>query len=287
MKITATNPGMSSSFEVDYEDFTLKSPKQIDHLEPRTLDLTLPRGVPVTQFAQVMASEQGLIQFRGYVETYQINDRKEKTLSCKGMEALLNQRYAHPYFYPIGTKFSDLYSDACADLALPGLLAQANGGIPPGLDYSLYSTLDVGGISKNIVKITNGGKLYRFSTRPIYAMDYRYLRKLDEAEYLADLAWVDNAFFRDDNNIYIRRDNFYDHGWKDLGGIIIENAFDTTCRLDVVDTKALAGDLPVSQSEREKIGDLVVDIAMGHKYYVHFRDDENFTYIKLDAAEGR
>jgi hypothetical protein len=283
MKITATNPGMSSSFDVDEEDYTLKSPKQIDHLDPRTMEVVLPRGVPVTQFATIVASEQGIIQFRGFAETYTINDKKEKTLSCKGMEALLNQRYAHPYFYPMGTKFSDLFSDTCTDYAIPGLLAQANGGPPPGLDYSVYADLG----AKNIIKITDGGKLYRFSTRPLYAIDYRYLRKLDEANLLADLTWVDNAFYRDQNDIYIRRDNFYDHGWADLGGMIVENAFDTTCRLDDIDTKTLAGDLPVSQSEREPIGDLIVDIAMGHKYYVHFRDDANFTYIKLDALEGR
>jgi hypothetical protein len=283
MKITATNPGMSSSFEVLEEDFTFRSPKQIDHLEPRTLDLVLPRGVPVTQFSTIVASEQGIIQFRGFAETYSINDQKQKTLTFKGMEALLNQRYAHPYFYPIGTSFSNLFSDTCTDLALPGLLAQANGGIPPGLDYSVYTDLGV----KNIIKITDGGKLYRFSNRSLYAIDYRYLRKLDEANLLADLTWVDNAFFRDQDDIYIRRDGFYDHGWADLGGMIVENAFDTTCRLDTIDEKALAGDLPVSQSEREPIGDLIVDIAMGHKYYVHFRDDANFTYIKLDDQEGR
>lgn len=282
MKIFATNPGMSSSFEVDFEDFTMKSPKQIDHLDPRTLELTVPRGVPVMQFAVIYATEQGLPRFRGYVETYQIDSKKTKTLSCKGMEALLNQRYAHPYFYPMGTKFSDLCSDTCTDLAIPGLLAQANGMIPPGWDYSLYTDLG----TKNIVKIEDGGFLYRFTNRPLYAIDYRYLRKLDEAVLLSDLAWVDNAFFRDDNDIYIKRDNFYDHGWADLGGIIVEDAFDTTCRLDT-DSKSLAGDLPVSQSEREPIGDLIVDIAMGHKYYVHFRDDANRTYIKLDDQEGR
>jgi len=281
MKIIAQNPGMSVQFDVDPKDARLKRPKQIDHLEPRTLEITLPRGVPVIQFAQVTASEQGIVLFRGFGETYQIDDKDEKTLNCKGMEALLNERYAHPYFYPIGTTFADLFSDTCTDLALPGLLMQANGGVPPGLDYVVRDA------AKNIIKIADGGKLYRFSTRSLYSIDYRYLRKMDEATSLADLQWVDNALYRDDSDIYIRIDNFYHHGWADLGGLVVENAFDTTCRLDTIDDKSLAGDLPVSQNEREPIGDLIVDIAMGHKYFVHLWDDWNHTYIRLDDQEGR
>lgn len=283
MKVYARNPATSKLFSVAFKPETaLKLPKQIDSLEPRELNLVLGRDVAKTvrQFAQIVATEQGIPFFSGYVETYDIDNTREKTLSCKGMEALLNQRWAHPYFYPLGTKFEDLFSSDCTHLAVPGLLAQANSMLPPGWPWEYHDE------DTNIVKISGGGTASRLGLNSIYSIDYRYLRQVDESPSLDDMDYVDNAYWRDSDDLYIKLLNHYQKGWPDVGGLMIDSAFDTHVRLgDISNEKTLSGPL---QTNYDKIGDLIVDIALGHGYYVRFREDANFvTYLDLLDTEGR
>jgi len=282
MKIQFINPsGASDWINFIPNQTTLTLPKQVSRLEPRTLDIAMPRGVPVKQWAQILVYEQNILRFRGYAKTYQIDSKKQKTISCEGMEGLLNTRPCPDYFYPVGTKFSELFSDTCTDLAVPGLLAGANAALLPGWDYTTYDA------AHNIIKIANGGRSFRFATKSLYSVDYRYLRKLDEAVILTDLSWVDNAFYRDAKDIHVRLDNFYHRGWADLGGLWIENAFDCKVRLGNISdaNKSLAGTLQTTVND--KTGDMIVDTAKGHGFFVHFRDTVNFTYIDLDQTEGR
>lgn len=282
MKIWCINPS-GASFWVNFnpENTSLRLPKQVDRLEPRTLDIAVPSGVPIQQWAQVLVYEESILRFRGFVKTYSGKRNYERTFSCEGMEALLNTRPAPDYFYPIGTKFSELFGDTCTDLSIPGLLAGANSALLPGWKYTVYDA------AHNIIKIANGGRSFRLATKSLYSVDYRYLRKLDEAVILSDLDWVDNAFYRDASDLYVRLDNFYHRGWADVGGLWIENAFDTKVRLGNISdaNKSLAGTLQTTVED--KTGDLIVDTAKGHGFFVHFRDTVNFTYIDLDQTEGR
>jgi hypothetical protein len=71
----------------------------------------------------------------------------------------------------------------------------------------------------------------------------------------------------------------------DLGGLLVEDAFDTTVRLGDCGTQTISGDLQTTQED--KIGDMTVDLAIGHGFYVHFSDDWNCTYIDITDSEGR
>lgn len=282
MKIWCINPS-GASFWVNFnpENTSLRLPKQVDRLEPRALDIAVPSGVPVQQWAQVLVYDESILRFRGFVKTYSGKRNYERTFSCEGMEALLNTRPAPDYFYPANTAFSDLFSDTCTDLAVPGLLACANSALLPGWDYTVYDA------ARNIVKIANGGKSHRLANRAIYSVDYRYLRKMDEAAQLTDMDWVDNCMFRDASDLYVRLDNHIHRGWADLGGLWIDGAFDTKCRLGNVvgANNSLIGSLQTTFED--KIGDLIMDTAKGHGFFVHFRDTANYTYIDLDQNEGR
>lgn len=279
MKFYARNPQTAKLFQFREKDFTLTSHKLIDRMEPRELDLTLARGVPVTQFAEIIAAEKGIPIFRGFVESYEIDSKREKSLTVLGSEAWLNRRSCISYFYPEGTTFSTLFSDTLTDLGQPGLLAVANSSVPPGLDYTVYAAAD------NQIKIAGGGRLGRFSNRDLFSVDYRYLHQMGEATALADLTPLDNVFYRDSNDIYVKLNNHYQKEWPDLGGLLVENAFDTTVRLGEDSGKSLSGTLQIDQED--EIGDLITDIAIGHGYHVHIRDDWNYTYLDFLEEEGR
>jgi hypothetical protein len=280
MDIYCTNPG-GTRFKVLPKDFTITFPKQRDKLEPRTMSLETGRTVPIQQFAVIIAVDRGSPRFRGYVKTYQIDSNKNRSFEIAGIESLLNQRYALNYFYPKGTiNFTDLFSDTLTDLAQPGLLAMANSALPRGLPYTVYNA------TENIIKITGGGKSSRLSTYPIYGQDYRYVRKMDEATILGDLVYLDNAFYRDDTDLYVKLKNHYHRGWYDVGGLYVENAFNTTCKPGTFDqpTAMLTGSL---QTDNDPIGDLMVDLANASGFYVHFHDDWTNTYIDILDTEGR
>ena len=279
MKFYARNPQTAKLFQFREKEFTLTSHKLTDSMEPRELDLTLARGVPVTQFAEILAVERGIPIFRGVVETYEIDNKREKSLTVLGSEAWLNRRSCVSYFYPEGTAFSSLFSDTLTDLGKPGLLAVANSSVPMGLDYTVYAEPD------NQIKIAGGGRSGRFTNRDLYSIDYRYVHKMDEATALVDLTPLDNIFYRDDNDIYIKLNNHYQKDWPNLGGLLVENAFDTTVRLGEDSGKSLSGSLQVTPED--EIGNLITDIAIGHGYHVHIRDDWNFTYLDFLEDEGR
>ncbi len=279
MKFFARNPGMLDLFRITEQDYTLTGHKLIDRLEPRELSLTVARDVPVPQFAEVIAASEGRPLFRGYVDTYEIDSKRTKTLECLGAEGWLNRRNSIAYFYESGVLLSDLFSDTCINGSVPGLLAIANSSVPPGLAYVVHSSSD------NQIKIPGGGKSGRFATRDFYSADYRYLNKIDETTDLSLLQYLDNIFYRDDNDVYIKINNHRQRGWPDLGGLLVENAFDTGVRLGNVVNQGLKGDLQTTQSD--KIGDMIVDVALGHGKHVHITDDWSRTYINIDDIEGR
>jgi hypothetical protein len=279
MQFYARNQQTNKTFLVTEKDYTLTMPKLTSGMEARTLELTLGRNVPVQQFAEVIAVERGIPIFRGYVESYEIDSKKEKTLSVIGAEGWLNRRSCISYFYPEDTEFSALLADSLTTLGQPGLLAVANSAVPPGLDYTVYASAD------NQIKIAGGGKASRFGTRDMFSVDYRYIRKIDEVSALADLAGLDNVLYRDDDDLYIKLNNHHQRGWPDLGGLLVENAFDTSVRIGYYVAKSLSGSLQVNVDD--KIGDVIVDTAMGHGYHVHVRDDWNFTYLDFIETEGR
>lgn len=278
MKFYARNPQTSKLFQFREKDFTLTLNKLIDRMEPRELELTVGRAVPIKQFAEIIAVENSIPIFRGYVETYEIDSKREKSLTVVGAEGWLNRRSCISYFYKEGTTFQTLFSDTLTDGVVPGLLAVANSALPPGLDYEVYA-------ADNQIKIPGGGRASRLSTNAIYSVDYRYANQVDESVLLADLTPLDNVYYRDDDDLYIKLDNHYQYGWADLGGILVENAFDTSVRLGDDAGKALSGPLQVTQDD--KIGDLIVDTALGHGYHVRMRDDWSHTYLDFLNTDGR
>jgi len=252
----------------------------VDKLEPRDMDLTLSRNVPVKQFSEIVAVDMGIPIFRGYVESYEIDSTKSKSLTVMGMENLLNQRFCPGYFWPAGSvTFTELFADTLTDLAQPGLLALANSAFPPGMEYEVYNA------TENIIKLPLWGTSSRATNGNIYGIDYRYVRKLDESLVLADLAYLDNAFYRDPTDLYVKLKNHYHRGWYDVGGLLMENAFDTTCRLGTISapTKSITGSL---ETDMDPIGDLIVDLALGHGFYAHIRDTMNLTYLDINESEG-
>lgn len=279
MKLFARNPSSSNLFQLKYKDFDLSRPKQIDKLEPSTLDVDLARSVPVTQFSEVIAAEGDVVLFRGYVEKDEINNNKMKSISCIGMEALLNQRFANPYFYQRDvTTLETIFSHSHTNGQVPGLLAIANSGFPPGWDYSYYNE------DEHVVKIKDAGKAHRFGLRRVFGLDLEFLRELSELTSITQTTPIDNSFYRDQEDMYIKLKDHEHRGWPDLGGILVEEAFDTTTRMGNIATKYITANL---QTNWDEIGDLLINIAIGHGLFPHFRPGWNYTYIDVDDIEGR
>jgi hypothetical protein len=242
------------------------------------MDLT--RGVPVQQFSEIVVTDMGIPIFRGYVDSYKIDSKKSKSITVKGMEALLNHRFCPGFFWPAGSStFATMFSDDLADLNEPGLLAIANSVMPPGLTYEVYNE------AENIIKLAGWGKRSRLRSCDLYGLDYRYVRKLDNSPLLTDLVPLDNVFYRDDNDLYIKIDNHYHRGWADVGGVLAKNAFNTSVLLGNLSTPTalIKGSL---ETDFDPIGDLIVDLALGHNFYVHFRDTMDNTYVDISESEG-
>ena len=281
MKIYVLPPGAPRRYAVQCKDARLTLPKQTDKLRPRELEFTIDRSVPVPQFSEVLVTERDFPLFRGFVQTYTINSKREKTLSCLGMEALLNQRYALPWYYPKSTSFIRLFSDTITKDQVPGLLVSANSALMPGVKWE-YETE-----SKNIIKIPGAGQRSRLGTSDIYKAALRGISILTSQASLSYLSAFDNSYYRDTDDLYVRIDNQYERSWADYGGLLFENGFDTTVRLGPISnpTVALIGDLTVSGDA--PIGDTIMEIIQAQKYHAHIYDTENRTYISFDKVEGR
>jgi hypothetical protein len=281
MDFYCTNPeGQRFKFQPSSSSITF--PRLVDKLEPREMDMEISRNASrtVRQFAEIVAVDMGIPIFRGYVESYKIDSKKTKSLTIKGMEYLLNQRYCPGYFWPAGsTSFASMFADTLTDLVSPGLIAMANATMPPDASYEIYNA------AENIIKLPRWGTTSRLMTSSLYGIDYRYARKLDEAAALIDLVPLDNSFWRDGTDLYVKLKNHYHRGWYDVGGLLAENAFDTSVRLGTISqpSKVITGSL---ETNFDQIGDLIVDLALGHGFYVHIRDSMNNTYIDINETEG-
>lgn len=281
MDFYCTNPG-GQRFKFQPSDFSITFPRLVDKLEPREMDMEISRiaSRTVRQFAEIVAVDMGIPIFRGYVESYKIDSKKTKRLTIKGMEYLLNQRFCPGYFWPAGsTTFASMFSDTLTDLEQPGLIAVANSTFPPDAAYEFYNA------AENIIKMPGWGTTSRAMTASLYGMDYRYIRKLDETDALIDLVPLDNSFYRDGTDLYVKIKNHYHRGWYDVGGLLGENIVDTTVRLGTISqpTKVITGSL---ETDFDQIGDLIVDLALGHSFYVHVRDSMNNTYLDINESEG-
>jgi len=282
MDFYCTNPG-GQRFKFQPSDCSITFPRLVDKLESREMDMEISRNASrsVRQFAEIVAVDMGIPIFRGYVESYEIDSKKTKSLTIKGMEYLLNLRYCPGYFWPAGsTQFAAMFSDTLTDLTQPGLLALANSTMPPDAAYEIYNA------TENIIKLLGWGTSSRLQNCSLYGIDYRYVRKLDESPgSLTDLIPLDNAFYRDTSDLYVKLKNHYHRGWYDVGGLLAENAFDTSVRLGTISqpTKSITGSL---ETDFDPIGDLIVDLALGHGFYVHIRDSMNNTYIDINETEG-
>lgn len=280
MKVYARNPQTQKLFQLKFKPETrLEEPKQVDQLEPRELSLVLSREVAPTvrQFAEIYVTEKEQPIFLGYVERYEIDNKKEKTLTCKGMENLLNQRYAQPYHWGKETPLTTVLGEACVDLEQPGLLSMANSSVPPGILWEYEDE------TLNIVKIPDGGTDYRLSSNPLFVIGYRYLEAIGKAETLGTLDLIDGTYYQDASDLYVRLDDHLHRGWPDLGGLMSVNSFDTKVRLGVCPEKGLSGPL---QTDFDKIGDLIVDVVLSHGLFVHFRDTPTNVYIDVSEEEG-
>ena len=277
MEYYCTNP-MGTRFRFRPKTAQITCPLQTDSLEPRTLDLETARNVPIQQFAVIVAEENSIPVFRGYVRTYTITPEKNRSFDVVGMEALLNQRYAPTYFYPKASMtIGEMFSDVLTNQAQPGLLAMANSALLPGVFYEVVDT------SKNIVKLPGWGSTSRAAFKNIFAIDYRYVELVEEAENYDTLELIDNTYYRDSSDLWIRIDNHYHRRWYDFGGLLIEDAFEAVKLGSVArEDDIIPGSLSTAH---DPLGDLIIDILNSIGQYATFRDTADHTYLDTHEAE--
>jgi len=282
IKINVKTPSGTTLTNIDC-DYELARPVVFDRMEAREMELTVDRRLPITQFSIVTAKDGNMVKFRGYCESnsIDISDGSKTTWTVKGMENLLNARFAVRYFYPMGkSTLEEILTDELTDNTIPGLIAQANSAAPPGLPYSVYDA------DTNIIKLAGYGSQSYFGTRDLYVVGNTAAIKLTDAGTLELLEFTDTGYYRDADDLYIRVDNQKCRAWYMHGGLLVDGAHDTTVRLgEVYDTsQTLLGDL---ETNLDEIGDLITDLITASNLYVRVRDDDNYTYIDMMIADGR
>ncbi len=280
MEFYACNPGLNE-FRFCPRQWQASWPKIEDRLDPREAEITIDSKVPIQQYAIIRMADHGRTVFRGYVEYPPEEDGTKRHLQVAGMEKLLNARILPWYYYPAGdVTMQQLFANTPTSDQVPGLLALINGHVPPGTDYEIYDS------DKNIVKLHGWGYNGKGGRRAIFIC-YTTLTQLGEVEYLADLQNVDRGYYRDADDLYIRIYNLWAKGWPDVGGLILQDCMDTTVRVRNISNSggALRGDLQIDWDTEP--GDLIVNIAKGHGYYLHVSDDGAFTYLDITDEEGR
>lgn len=284
MDITIKNPGMppfqvARATKKNGIKWSYKAVKIVDKFQAREGSITLPREVPAKQFAEVLFRKSGKPVFRGYIEQYEIDNDRTKKLTIQGMEKLLEYRYTSDFYYPEGTLLSKLFSHTCTLNDPPGLLAIANGLIPPGRGYSFEDA------SNNIIKLEGAGTSSRYGNRNLYYLDYKYLKELPAVHSVSELAYIDKTHFRNATDLYIRIDHDYSRGWADRGGVICDGLNDTSIRLGTCPTTAILGELSTIALE-DNIADLITDLVISHGYHLHFRDTAKYLYLDITSSEG-
>lgn len=285
MDIQIKNPGMppfmvARPTKKNGIKWSYKSEKIVDKFQAREGEITLPREVPAKQFATVIFSDGGKVVFRGYVEQYDIDNYRTKTLTLQGIEKQLEYRYMPDYFYPAGTTFAKLFSDSCTINDPPGLLMLANSMVPIGRGYVIHDA------TNNIIRLPDCGTTSRYASRSAYYIDYKYLKELPTVHDVGELAYIDKTHFRNSTDLYVRIDHDYSRGWADRGGLIIDGVIDTSIRLGNCPTAALLGDLETTSMD-DNIADTIVDIVTSHGYHIHWRDTAKILYMDIDEFEGR
>lgn len=278
----AKNPG-GTEFKFKPVSWEGTWPKIGADLEPREMEIECLRKVPVNQSAIVRAVYGGRTIFRGHVEFRPEINGSKKTILCAGMEKLLDSVVCPNYFY-VSTD-SDLNTILANDLevgSVPGLFAIANSHMPTGWYYEHYNT------TYQIVRLPGMGKSSRWGDRQIFSCGLYGTIQITEESLLSNLESLDNTFFRDADDLYVRiSSSTAGYGWHSRGGLLFRNGFDTTCRSGVIDggTEALRGDLEINIDT--KLGSLIVNFAKGHDKYVHVRDTPDYTYFDILDEEGR
>lgn len=261
---------------------------QTNQLKPREFEMVLDRGTSIKELDIVIVEKMGSVIFRGYVKFIEINSKYKKTITCAGMEDLLLYRLTPVFFFDKYTDitFQELLSETLTDGGMPGLLACVNSYIMPGQVYRAEGT--------GAIQILSGmGTDSDIGTNDLFYLGEDGLVKIPDLGTLGALEGITSAsedgFYRDAYDLYISiNTNGANRWWYEFGGIFARNFKDTTIRLDgmvaAVAEKELEGSLMMDWN---KIGDLICNICAAHKLFVSFRDDHNYTYIKISEEEGR
>lgn len=278
----ARNPG-GTEFKFKPVSWEGSWPKIGADLEPREMEIECLRKVPVNQSSIVRAVYAGKTIFRGYVEYLPEINGGKKTIICAGVEKLLDSVVCPNYFYTSGDANLDtIFANDLVDGVIPGLFAIGNSHLPHGWPYTaINSTLQ-------IMKLSGMGTASRWGDNEVFACGLYGAKKLSEESLLANLDVLDCTFFRNSTDLYVRiSDINASRGWYSMGGLLIDNGFDTTCRSGTIDggTSAMWGDLEINIDT--KLGSLIVNLAKGHDKYVHIRDNSAYTYFDILDDMGR
>lgn len=279
IEIWVKNPNQPTFLLGPEAKWSYKAYKITDKFQAREAELTLPRQIPVKQFAEVLVIKNSKPVFRGYVEQYDIDNRRDKRLTVVGIEKLLEYRYTPDFFYPAGTTLTKLFTDVITLNDPPGLLAIANSLMPVGRQFVYHDQ------ANNIVLLPGAGSDSHYSTKHAYYISHQYVSDLTLMQEPGELDYIDLTACRTADDLYIRIDHNYARGWPDRGGLLIDKAYDTSVRLGTCPTDTLQGDLQTTTLE-DNIADLMTDLIISHGYYMHFRDTRKYLYIDITDDEG-
>lgn len=231
MYLEVINPGQAA-FPIHRGKFIYN---EVLAAQPRTLNITLSTPAPIQDNAEVLLKEGNNIICRAFLDTWGRDPQTHKyTYNCKGIEALLKDRYSINYNYAFKSgqlTYNQLLSDTPVDQGIPGLLFLANSTFPVG--YAHWDWYDQANV---IVRLQGGGKKGRTANTKCW-MVTQDLNELTEAFTLTDLATLSWGYYRDNYDLYVRAigDAPLGNCWMTMGGLMCEDAFDTRIRLGDID----------------------------------------------------
>lgn len=274
-------------YHIEPDDWDLFRAYDEGTMRPAEATLKVSRRVPAWAKQWIRAVEANKTIFLGYIDQEPAIDDITKSISAKGVEALLFECPCPVISLPYDSAdMQDIFSDS----AYPGLIYAANSYIPPGwLEDSLPAETDDPWIAhgpcvvidgtNGIVKLANCGSKSRIGTKTICVNGIDYT---EQASYATAIA-TDRSTYRDVDDLWIHYyyNSALEYGYKFLP-LYALNAFDTRCRMGTIES-TYAFPTPIKFGPEDMVGEMLAGIATVHGLNMRARYSGKLCYI--DALE--
>ncbi|MFZ2472762.1 MAG: hypothetical protein WAW52_12595 [Methanothrix sp.] len=284
MEILLTNAG-KEPIEIEADSWSLKEYQ--DAHRAADFSIQCSRTIPVGRYAQVVATENRRVLFRGYVKSPKIKNIKTRELTCKGEEDLLLRRTTGRFAYQASTRnlihvfqsdAPNQVADAYGVTGNVGLLFIANSKISHHGNTSLTDAPTPDWYWTGVdwaYGLYGLGLDSRIGLADIYA-EGTLLPRVDS---YAELQATAVSCFSDASHLYIRLDDdSLNAGFGPRYMMLAENCYDTGIRMGNVDLPdtVLTGNL---QLNFDRIMDVLIDLAEFYGLNPRYRRARDCTYM--------